>query len=253
MKLFVDIGLLFKRKMRETLRNPVFIIISMSTPIVYLVLFAPLLNKLAGVQGFTAGHVLNTFIPGLLVIVAFMSGLFVGYNMIDEVKNGVLERMRVTPTSRFSLLAGRVLRDLVNMTVVVVLFVLIAIPFGFDLNVPGFLVELVLLAMILITTSSFGNALGVILGDEDKLSPIIQGINLPVILLSGMLLPMELAPKWLQVIAHFNPAYYVVEAGRQLAVGNFLNAKVAYAFLFMVPLTVIVVVWATRAFQRSVS
>lgn len=139
------------------------------------------------------------------------------------------------------------------MTVVVVLFVLIAIPFGFDLNVPGFLVELVLLAMILITTSSFGNALGVILGDEDKLSPIIQGINLPVILLSGMLLPMELAPKWLQVIAHFNPAYYVVEAGRQLAVGNFLNAKVAYAFLFMVPLTVIVVVWATRTFQRSVS
>ena len=253
MKLFVDIGLLFKRKMLETLRNPVFIIISMSTPIVYLVLFAPLLNKLAGVQGFTAGHVLNTFIPGLLVIVAFMSGLFVGYNMIDEVKNGVLERMRVTPTSRFSLLAGRVLRDLVNMMVVVVLFALIAIPFGFDLNVPGFLVELVLLAMILITTSSFGNAMGVILGDEDKLSPIVQGINLPIILLSGMLLPMELAPKWLQVIAHFNPAYYVVEAGRQLAVGQFLNAKVAYAFLFMVPVTVIIVIWATRTFQRSVS
>jgi len=252
-KLFVDIGLLFKRKMLETLRNPVFIIISMSTPIVYLVLFAPLLNHLTGIPGVTPGHVLNAFIPGLLVIVAFLSGLFVGYTMIDEVKNGVLERMRVTPTSRFSLLAGRVLRDLVNMTVVVVFFVIIAIPFGFDLNVPGFLVELVLLAMILITTSSFGNALGVILGDEDKLSPIVQGINLPVILLSGMLLPMELAPKWLQVIAHLNPAYYVVEAGRQLQAGNILSAKVAYAFMFMVPLTVIVMVWATRTFQRSVS
>jgi ABC-2 type transport system permease protein len=253
MKLIVDIGLLFKRKMLETLRNPVFIIISMITPIVYLVLFAPLLNKLAGVPGLSSGHVLNTFIPGLLVIVAFLSGLFVGYTMIDEVKNGVLERMRVTPTSRFALLAGRVLRDLVNMTVVVVLFALIAIPFGFHLNVPGFLVDLVLLGMILIITSSFGNAMGVILGDEDKLSPIVQGINLPVILLSGMLLPMELAPKWLQVIAHFNPAYYVVEAGRVLAVGNILNRKVAYAFLFVVPLTVLVVVWATRTFQRSVS
>jgi len=253
MKLFVDIGLLFKRKMLETLRNPIFIIISMTTPIVYLVLFAPLLNHLTGVPGLTPGHALNLFIPGLLVIIAFLSGLFVGYVMIDEVKNGVLERMRVTPTSRFSLLAGRVLRDLVNMTVVVVLFVLIAIPFGYDLNVLGFLVELVLLAMILITTSSLGNALGVILGDEDKLSPIIQGINLPVILLSGMLLPMELAPKWLQVIAHFNPPYYVVEAGRQLQAGHFLNAKVGYAFLFMVPLTVFVVWWATRTFKRSVA
>jgi len=253
MKMLTDIWLLFKRKMLETLRNPIFIIISMTTPIVYLVLFAPLLNKLVGVPGFSTGQVLNTFIPGLLVIIAFLNGLFVGYTMIDEVKNGVLERMRVTPTSRFALLAGRVLRDLVNMTVVVILFALIAIPFGFNLNVPGFLVELVLLWMILICTSSFGNALGVILGDEDKLSPIVQGINLPIILLSGMLLPMELAPTWLQVIAHFNPAYYVVEAGRVLARGEFLNWKVAYAFMFMVPLTVLVVWWATRTFQRSVS
>jgi ABC-2 type transport system permease protein len=252
-KLFVDIGLLFKRKMLETLRNPIFIIVSMATPIVYLVLFAPLLNRLTGVPGFVPGHVLDAFIPGLLVIVAFLGGLFVGYVMIDEVKNGVLERMRVTPASRFSLLAGRVLRDLVNVTAIVVFFALIAIPFGFDLNIPGFLIELVLLALILITTSSFGNAMGVILGDEDKLSPIVQGINLPIILLSGMLLPMELAPRWLQIIAHFNPAYYVVEASRQLAVGHFLNAKVGYAFLFTIPVTVLVVVWATRTFQRSIS
>lgn len=253
MKILTDTGLLFKRKMLETLRNPIFIIISMSTPIVYLVLFAPLLNKLVGVQGFSSGHVLNVFIPGLLVIVAFLSGLFVGFTMIDEVKNGVLERMRVTPTSRFALLAGRVLRDLVNMTVVVVFFALIAIPFGFHLNFFGFLVFLPLLGMMLITTSSFGNALGVILGDEDKLAPVVQGVNLPVILLSGMLLPMELAPVWLQVIAHFNPAYYCVVAGRLLAIGHIYQPKVLYAYLFMVPLTVITVAWATRTFRRAIS
>jgi len=59
--------------------------------------------------------------------------------------------------------------------------------------------------MIIIITSSFGNALGLILKDEERLSPILQGINLPVLLLSGMLLPMELAPKWLNYIAHINP------------------------------------------------
>ena len=253
MKVLTDTGLLFKRKMMETLRNPIYIIISMSTPIVYLVLFAPLLNKLVGVRGFTKGHVLDVFIPGLLVIIAFLSGLFVGFTMIDEVKNGVLERMRVTPTSRFALLSGRVLRDLVNMTVVVVLFALIAIPFGFHLHILGFLVFLPLLGMMLITTSSFGNAMGVILGEEDKLAPIVQGINLPIILLSGMLLPMELAPQWLQVIAHFNPAYYAVEAGRLLTAGFILKPKVLYAYLFMVPLTVITVAWATRTFRRAVS
>ena len=253
MKLILDIGQLFKRKMLETLRNPIFIIVSMTTPIVYLALFAPLLNKLTNVPGFVPGHVLNVFIPGLLVIIAFLGGLFVGYTMIDEVKSGVVERMRVTPTSRFALLAGRVLRDLVNVTVIVVFFVLIALPFGFQVNILGFLVLLVLIAMMLIITSSFSNAMGLILGDEDKLSPVVQAINLPVLLLSGMLLPMELAPKWLQVIAHFNPAYYVVEAGRLLTAGHIFVPKVGYAFLFMVPTTVIIVAWATRAFQRSIA
>jgi len=253
MKLFTDIGLLFIRKMKETLRNPIFMVMSLLTPILYLVLFSPLLKKLSSSPVFGSGNVLDIFVPGLLVITAFLQGLFVGYVMIDEVKNGVLERFRVTPTSRFALLAGRVLRDLVNTTVVVIFFVLIAIPFGFHIHFYGFLVLLVLIGLLLITTSAFGNALGVILGDEDRLSPIVQGVNLPILLLSGMLLPMELAPKWLQVVAHFNPVYYVVEASRLLVTGHILEPKVGYAFLFMVPLTILVLAWATRAFNRAVA
>ena len=173
--------------------------------------------------------------------------------MIDEVRNGVVERFRVTPTSRFALLAGRVLRDMVNMLVIVNFFALIAIPFGFQIHLGGYLLLMVILCLILITTSSFGNAIGLILGDEDRLSPIVQGINLPVLLLSGMLLPMELAPQWLQNIAHINPAYYAVEAGRLLASGHILDAKVGEAFLFLVPLTVLTVIWATRAFNKAIA
>lgn len=196
---------------------------------------------------------MNNFIPGLLVIVAFLNGLFVGYNMIDEVRNGVIERFRVTPTSRFALLAGRVLRDTVNMLIIVNFFTLIAIPFGFQIHLLGYLLFQVILCMIIIITSSFGNALGLILKDEERLSPILQGINLPVLLLSGMLLPMELAPKWLNYIAHINPAYYAVEAGRLLASGNILDAKVGEAFLFLSILTILTVTWATHVFYRDIS
>ena len=100
MKILHDIRLLFWRKMMETLRNPIYIIVSMLTPVVYLLLFSPLLKKLS-IPGYTSKDILNLFVPGLLVIVAFLSGLFVGYTMIDEVKTGVIERFRVTPVSRF--------------------------------------------------------------------------------------------------------------------------------------------------------
>lgn len=253
MKLLTDIRLLFWRKMKETLRNPIYMLNSLLTPIIYLVLFAPLLRKLVGVPGLTPDDILNVFVPGLLVIIAFFGGLFVGYNMIDEVRNGVVERFRVTPTSRFALLAGRVLRDMVNMLVIVTVFVVISVPFGFRPNVAGFLLFVPLLCLMLITTSSFGNALGLILRDEDRLSPIVQGINLPILLLSGMLLPMELAPAWLQALAHINPAYYAVEAGRLLVAGHLTDARVLGAYLFMVPMTVLAVWWATRAFRNAIA
>jgi ABC-2 type transport system permease protein len=253
MKVLTDTRLLFWRKMKETLRNPIYMLSSLLTPIIYLVLFAPLLKNLVGVPGLNTSDVLNVFVPGLLVIIAFFAGLFVGFNMIDEVRNGVVERLRVTPTSRFALLAGRVLRDMVNMLFIVTVFVVISVPFGFKPDWAGFLLFVPLLCLLLVTTSSFGNALGLLLRDEDRLAPLVQGINLPVLLLSGVLLPMELAPSWLQDLAHLNPAYYVVEAGRLLVAGHIHDAKVAVAYLVMVPLTIITVWWATRAFRQAIS
>jgi len=177
----------------------------------------------------------------------------VGYGIIDEVRNGVIERFRVTPTSRFALLAGPVLRDLTNVIIIVSLFTLVAIPFGFHVHLTGFLILLLLVGMLIITTSSFGYAIGLILKDEDRLSPIVQGLNLPILLLSGMILPMSLAPWWLQIIAHFNPVFYCVEAGRLLASGHIFELQVAEAFAFMIVLTVFTVSWATRTFNRAVS
>jgi ABC-2 type transport system permease protein len=252
MKLFRDIGLLYKRKLMETLRNPIYIAMSMLTPILYLVLFSPLLKKLVGAPGLQT-DVFDTFVPGLLVIVAFLNGLFVGYGIIDEIRNGVIERFRATPTSRFAILAGPVLRDMTNVLVIVTLFTVVSIPFGFHLHVVGWLITLVLICLLIVTTASMGYGLGLILQDEDRLSPIVQGINLPILLLSGVLLPMELAPAWLQFIAHFNPVYYAVEAARVLCAGTIWDAKVGYAFLFMVPLTVLAVAWATRAVRRVVA
>jgi ABC-2 type transport system permease protein len=251
MKVLRDVGLLYKRKLMETLRNPVYIVMSMLTPVLYLVLFSPLLSHI--VQATPGRSVLDVFVPGLLVIVGFFNGLFVGYGIIDEIRNGVIERFRAAPTSRFAILAGPVLRDMTNVLAIVTLFTLVSIPFGFHLHLVGWLITLVLICLLIITTASFGYGLGLILKEEDKLSPIVQGVNLPILLLSGVLLPMELAPTWLQVIAHINPVYYAVEAARLLCAGTLWDPKIGYAFLFMVPLTVLVVAWATRAVRRVVA
>lgn len=49
---------------------------------------------------------------------------------------------------------------------------------------------------------------------EDALAPLLDMVSVPVLLLSGILLPMTLAPAWLPHIAEANPFFHVVDGAR---------------------------------------
>ena len=101
-----DIGLLFQRYVIQLLRNPVWLIVGFSTPILYLVLFMPLLKHAGGAVGLSSEQVVNLFLPGILSLLAFASGIGLGFSTIFELKAGVIERFRVTPASRLAILTG---------------------------------------------------------------------------------------------------------------------------------------------------
>jgi ABC-2 type transport system permease protein len=104
----VQTGLFFQRKLLETLRQPVWLITGLTTPVLYLALFAPLLRSLAGGPAFPPGRVLDVFVPGIMVLIAFGAGMGAGWPVIWELDSGVIERLRVTPASRLALLLGTV-------------------------------------------------------------------------------------------------------------------------------------------------
>jgi ABC-2 type transport system permease protein len=81
----------------------------------------------------------------------------------------------------------------------------------------------------------------------------VVGINLPVILLAGVMLPLRLGPDWMRALAHIDPLYYVVEAGRHLSVGQISTYAVGLAFAVITPVTVLVLAWAIKAYQRAVA
>jgi ABC-2 type transport system permease protein len=219
-------------------------------PFLYVVFYSPLLKNFS--SSFPTNNVIDTFIPGMLVMISFYGGFFAGYNIIDELRSGVIERFRVTPASRFAILAGTVFEDMITTICQIIFFTIISLLFGFRINFYGFLTLIVLLSLVVLISSSISNALGVIVKSEDKLSPIIQGINLPILLLSGMLLPISLGPTWLKILAHFNPLYYVVEAARCLSQGLILNSTVAIAFIIIGITTFISMKFAAKVFSKAV-
>src|SRR5258708_9032538 len=109
MKLLRDTWLMFQRYLEVLLRNPPWVVIGGLHPVMYLVLFAPLLKAMAATPGFPPGGAYNVFVPGLLIQLGLFGASGVGFGLIAELRAGVIERFRVTPVSRFALLLGRAL------------------------------------------------------------------------------------------------------------------------------------------------
>jgi ABC-2 type transport system permease protein len=109
-----------------------------------------------------------------------------------------------------------------------------------------------MLAVIVMMTSAVSYGVALRVRDEGSLSSIMNTLQLPLFLLSGILLPLALAPSWLQAVAAFNPFSWSVKAIRALFLGDVSNDLVWQALLMNGVLAVVAVLWAARAFVRNV-
>lgn len=247
-----DTALLTQRRLVQTVRNPLWLVVSFSTPVLYLALFTPLL------KGISSGHpsngqVLAVFLPGILALLAFVNGSSLGFGTIFELQGGLIERLRVTPASRLAILLGPIMSGLIGMFVFDAVVLLAGWAFGYRIHWVGLVVLAVLLALVMTTFAAFSIAVALVAKEISSFAALINGINLPLLLLAGVLLPISYGPLWLRVLAHGNPLYYLVEASRSLGRGAISTSQVGLAFAVLTPLCVLSLVWATGVFRRAVA
>ncbi len=252
MRFLTDTWLVFSRAMRLSLRNPVWVILGLMQPILYLILFGPLLEPVASAPGFPPGSAWQVFVPGLLVQLGIFGAAFAGFGLIAEWRAGVVERMRVTPASRGSLLLGRVLRDVVVILVQGALLSVVAVAFfGLEAPVEGLAIGVVIVGLLggAFSALSYGAALK--LKSEDSFAPVVNGLILPVLLLSGILLPMTLAPGWLQTMADVNPLTHIVDGVRALYRGELGSTDAWLGAVLTIGLLVVGVFYGGRVFHKE--
>jgi len=252
MRFLTDTWLVFSRAMRLSLRNPVWVILGLMQPILYLILFGPLLEPVASAPGFPPGSAWQVFVPGLLVQLGIFGAAFAGFGLIAEWRAGVVERMRVTPANRGSLLLGRVLRDVVVILVQGALLSVVAVAF-FGLEAPpeGLVIGVVIVGLLggAFSALSYGAALK--LKSEDSFAPVVNGLILPVLLLSGILLPMDLAPGWLQTLADANPLTHIVDGVRAMYRGEVGSTVAWLGAALTLGLLVLGVFYGARVFRKE--
>ncbi len=241
--LITDTGVVFSRELRPMLRNPFTIVFSMVQPLVFLGLFAPLLPD---------GLSLQWFVPGIIVMSCLFGTSMTGSNLLFEIQTGAHERMLVTPLRRPALLIGRALKEIVPVLAQAALIVALCMPFGFELHLVGALLGLVILSTFCLGLGALSYTLALAAKNQDWVFWTVQQTLLfPLLLLAGMLLPIDDGPGWLRALSAGNPLTYVVDALRALFAGDLTAAEVGWGALAAVLVALLGLAVGTRAMQRS--
>jgi ABC-2 type transport system permease protein len=249
MSFFRESYIVFRRQLRMNLRNPAWVLIGLMQPVLYLFLFGPLLEPIAKQFGYENSW--TFFVPGMLVQLGLFGAFFAGFGLISEWRDGVVEAERVTPASRVALLMGRLWRDLLQLFVQALVLIGLGYVLGMDASAGGAALGVVLTMLMGGACAAASNALALTTKSEDVMAPVINVVMMPVLLLSGILLPMTLGKEWLQNVSDFMPVRWITDAVRSSFLGEFGNSQMLWGSVWALGLFVVAMWWGTSTFRKE--
>jgi ABC-2 type transport system permease protein len=115
----------------------------------------------------------------------------------------------------------------------------------------GVLIGLAFIAVVAISLAAISYTVGLLTKSEDVLAPAINMVVVPLMLLSGIMLPMTLGPGWLQGIARATPFRYIIDAMRDAFRGQYANTVMLEGVLVAIGLAAACMWVAARTFVRE--
>ena len=239
------------RSLRVYIRQPAFLGITLTQPIIWLLLFGALFKAVAHIPGFHGGSYIDYLTPGIVVMLAVSSAGWSGMGFIEDINGGVMDRMLVSPVWRGALNVGIVLGSVVTVLLQTALIVLLALALGADYQggVQGVLVMMLLAGLLAAVFASLSNGVGVLARQRESLIGAVSLVLLPLTFISTALMQQSLVPGWIRDVARFNPVNWAVVAARSAAMEKTDWGVVASRFGLLLALAVLAAWFATRAFR----
>lgn len=256
---FNETSQIFNRWIKKTLRRPPFLFFALVQPIVWFVLFTQTFQAIAQSPAFIAAAHTNDytlfFLTAVLLQTAISSGMQSGMGMVQDMESGFLDKMRVAPIHRSSILAGKVLSDTARIALQAGIILAIGYAFGARVatGLPGILLILGVTAAFGIAWSGISNVIALATRNSESTMMISIITTFPLLFLSTAMMPMALLPSTVQTIATYNPITYVADALHSLSIVGYDWTVMSYALSAILVVGLITLSSATRMFHRTVS
>jgi ABC-2 type transport system permease protein len=244
------------RYLRVFARQPAFLGITLTQPLIWLLLFGALFKAVTDIPGFDGDSYIDFLTPGVVVMLAVSSAGWTGMGFIEDINAGVMDRMLASPVWRGALNLGSVVQAVITVSIQTALILLLALALGahYTNGIGGVLILILVAALLAAAFASLSNGVGVLARQRETLIGAVSLVLLPLTFLSSALMQQDLVPGWIQTVGEFNPVNWAVEAGRSAAMGDLDWGLVAGRVGLLFALVVVSATFATRAFgtyQRS--
>jgi ABC-2 type transport system permease protein len=251
MEFLKDTWHLFRRLWRATLRMPVFVVISIVQPILWVLLFGQLFRSVTTIPGFGSDSYVQFLAPGIAIMTALFGAAYSGMGLLADIDRGVLDRMLATPVSRGALIAGRILHSAVLVIFQAGLILLVACLLGARPRggIPGLLVVFLSASLLGAAFASFSNALALLARRQELVIAVMNFVVLPTTFLSSMIMSRNLMPGWIRGVSRFNPVNWAVTAARDGFEGR-AASEMAFSLALLAGFALACGFLATRAFGR---
>ena len=212
---FADAMTITWRNIRAGWRVPDNQIYMFIQPIMFVVLFA-----------YVFGGAIN--VPGVDYVDFLMAGIFVqtmafacapaSVGLADDMQKGLIDRFRSLPMARSAVIAGRVIADLVNQLIVLVIMIVCGFIVGwtFHNGFGQFLAAVGLLMLFAFAMLWVGALIGLSVGSPQVAASAGLIWLFPVVFMSNVFVDPSTMPSVVQAIAEWNPVSAIASGAREL-------------------------------------
>jgi ABC-2 type transport system permease protein len=241
---------LLQRHLRATLRLPIWIIVMLVQPVIWLVLYGQLFRRVVELPGFAATSYIEFITPGVVVMTALFGALWSGMGMLEDLDAGVIDRLLTTRVHRGALIAARILHEalIVGFQAVVILGLGLLLGARAPGGAAGLLAIVLLAALLGAGVAALSNGVALLARRRETLIAVNNFIALPLTFLSTAFMAAELMPDWIRLAAQGNPVNWAVNAGRGALLGDAWAGVGGYVAL-LAAFALLAAIFATQSFR----
>lgn len=213
-----DTMLITKRNLMHYVRVPQLIAFAVVQPIMFTVLFVYVFGGAIN----TGVDYVDFLIPGIIVQTVIFGAMGSGISIAEDMQKGIMDRFRSLPIARGTVLAGRVISDVLRHMLSILIMAGVGFLLGYRFHglIGDAALAFLMCVLVGLAFSWIAACIGLFVRDTQTAE--IAGFTwvFPVVFASSIFVPVETMPTWLRSFAEHSPITLAADAVRGWSLGR---------------------------------